>query len=177
MESMKIKKPNVDEYAPYYATYINLIGDKNPLNIMVEQLTSVQSMTQIINDEIGQKSYAPGKWSVKELFGHIIDTERIMSYRALAIARGETQPLPGFDHDDYVVKGKFNNRGVKSLIDEFIKLRESNIILFNSFDEESFTVIGTASNNKVSVRALIYIITGHAAHHLSVLKEKYLFLI
>ncbi len=172
-----MKKPNLDEYAPYYGTYINSVGDKNPFEVMGEQLIQFQNLAQIINDEIGAKSYAPGKWSVKELLGHIIDTERTMSYRALAIARGEIQPLPGFDHDGYVKKAKFNNRGVKSLADEFIKLRESNIILFSSFDEETFTNVGTASNNNVSVRALIYIITGHAAHHLNVLKKMYLSLI
>ncbi|MBZ0200443.1 MAG: DinB family protein, partial [Ignavibacteriaceae bacterium] len=156
-----------------YNPYIESVGDENPLKVMVEQAREYAALFDYLSEETAEKSYAEGKWSVKELLGHIVDTERIMSYRALSIARGETQSLPGYDHDDYVLNGKFNNRSIKSLVEEFIKLREANIILFDSFDTETLQKTGTASNNKVSVRALIYIIAGHAAHHINVFKQKY----
>lgn len=169
-----MRKPSKDEYAPYYEKYIDAVLDKNPLALMLEQLTEVEKIFAGISDSKAEKTYAEGKWSVKELFGHINDTERIMSSRALSIARGEKKPLPGYDQDEYVLEGNFNGRTIKSLVDEFIKLRESNIILFGTFDEKSFEKKGNADGKNVSVRALMFIIAGHVKHHLSILKERYL---
>jgi uncharacterized damage-inducible protein DinB len=173
-EKLFMKKPMEDEYAPFYAGYIESIGEKNPLSVILEQLREVQKLFYSLADTKAVKSYAEGKWSVKELLGHVVDAERIFSFRALSIARGEEQSLPGYEHDDYVAGGKFNQRSIKSLVDEFLKLRESNFILFNTFDDETLKRKGTANNRKVSVRALIYIMAGHVEHHLKVFKEKYL---
>ena len=110
---------------------------------------------------------------MKEVLGHVIDTEKIMAYRALSFARGEKQSLPGFEQDDYVAESNFNKRSLVDLINEFITIRESNIILFKSFNEEILIRRGTASESEVTVLALIYIIAGHEKHHMKFLKEKY----
>ena len=110
---------------------------------------------------------------MKEVLGHVIDTEKIMAYRALAIARGEKQSLPGFEQDEYVAESNFNNRSLDDLINEFLTARESNLILFKSFDEEILNRRGIASESEITVLALIYIIAGHEKHHMKVLREKY----
>lgn len=168
-----MEKPTQDEYSTFYEGYIESIGEKNPLSVMVDQKNEVKFLFPGLTEGKAVQSYAEGKWSVKELLGHIVDTERIMSYRVLSIARGEVQSLPGYEHNDYVACGKFNERTLKSLVDEFRKLRESNLILFGSFNNATLRKTGTANEKKISVRALIYIIAGHVEHHIKVFKEKY----
>lgn len=122
---------------------------------------------------MGNYSYEEGKWTVKEVVGHLIDTERVMAYRAVCIARGEKQPLPGFDQDAYVKSGNFNKRELFDLIYEFRLLRESNMLLAKGFDEKALQRRGVASKNEVTVLALLYIIAGHEKHHMNILQERY----
>jgi hypothetical protein len=134
-------------------------------------------MQQLIGDiplEKENYSYAPGKWTIKEVIGHITDTERIFGYRALCIARGETNPLPGYDDQVYVSNGNFNARSLYDLVHEFSVVRESNLIMFKSFDAEAKGRVGIANNNQVSVSALLFMILGHEIHHLRVIRDKYL---
>ena len=166
-------KPKPGDYNPFYNGYISLIGDGDIIEVLEEQRKTSKKFLKSFTEKQGNYSYADGKWTVKEVLGHVIDTEKIMAYRALAIARGEKQSLPGFEQDEYVAESNFNNRSLDDLINEFLTARESNIILFKSFDEEIFNRRGIASESEVTVLALIYIIAGHEKHHMKILSEKY----
>ena len=166
-------KPKPEDYDAIYDGYISLIGDDDIIEVLEEQRKTSEKFLNSFTEKQGNYSYAEGKWTVKEVLGHVIDTEKIMAYRALAIARGEKQSLPGFEQDEYVAESNFNNRSLDDLINEFLTARESNIILFKSFDEEIFIRRGIASESEVTVLALIYIIAGHEKHHMKILSEKY----
>ena len=166
-------KPKPEDYDAIYGGYISLIGDDDIIEVLEEQRKTSKKFLKSFTEKQGNNSYADGKWTVKEVLGHVIDTEKIMAYRALAFARGEKQSLPGFEQDDYVAESNFNNRSLNDLINEFLTTRESNIILFKSFDEEIFKRRGTASDSEVTVLALIYIIAGHEKHHINILRERY----
>ena len=169
-----MERPKQNEYAPYYDTYIKKLDGNDIIKILSDQLKRTTNLLNSISEEKGNYSYADGKWSIKEMVGHLIDGERVFSYRALCIARGEQQPLPGFEQDDYVKIAQFDKRKLTSLVDEYKFTREADIALFKTFDEESKSRWGTASNNKVTVRALMFIIAGHEEHHINILKTKYL---
>jgi len=117
--------------------------------------------------------YAGGKWSIREIIGHLIDGERVFGYRAFCIARGETQNLPGFDQDDYMLTAPYDRIELEDLLSELRLVRLSNIAMLRNLDEESWLRMGTANDNQVSVRALAFIIAGHARHHMGVLRERY----
>lgn len=166
-------RPKVGDYNSYYDRYIRLIEDENIVMILKEQMKSSITFLNSFSEKDGNYAYAEGKWTVKELLGHVIDTERIMTYRALSFARNEKQSQPGFEQNDYVSYGNFNKRTLHDLIEEFKLVREANCILFSSFDEEALNRKGTASEFEISVLALIYIIAGHEKHHMNILKERY----
>ncbi len=167
-------RPKLNDYAPYYGTYISKVNGENVLQVLEDQLEETQAFLTSISEDQGNYSYQTGKWSIKEVIGHIIDTERVMAYRALSIARGEKKELPGFDQDEFVINANFNNRSVANLAYELMFLRESNLVLFKSFDKDDFSKRGVASGNEVTVEALLYIIAGHEIHHINFLKENYL---
>jgi hypothetical protein len=167
-------KPKTGDYNPYYDTYISLIEDDDIIKVLEEQLKSAETYLRTHSEENGNYYYEKGKWTVKEVLGHVIDTERIMAYRALAFARNEKQALPGFEQDDYVAESNFNKRTLDDLINEFKIVRESNINLFKSFDEEILNRRGTASDSEITVLALIYIIAGHEKHHIKILRVRYM---
>lgn len=166
-------RPNKNDYAPYYEGYINLVKGEDIHKILVAQSIETQGVLNSFSDTMGNYSYEEGKWTVKEVVGHLIDTERVMAYRAMCIARGEKQSLPGFDQDPYVKFGNFNKRELFDLNYEFRLLRESNLLLAKGFDEESLQRHGLANNNEVTVLALLYIIAGHEKHHMNILQERY----
>jgi hypothetical protein len=167
-------RPQKGDYAEYFNRYISLVEGEDIVEVLENQLQASEKFFSSITEEHGNFAYAEGKWTIKEVIGHVIDTERIMSYRALAFARGEEQALPGFEQDDYVAHGNFVERKLEDLINEYKTLRTSNAALFKSFSEVEFERKGTASGNQVSVIALAFIIAGHELHHLNILKERYL---
>jgi hypothetical protein len=169
-----IAPPAAGTYNPYYETYIRKLNGRNPLKVLEELVLEFKVLLSEVPDEKEEFRYAEGKWSVKEVVGHIIDTERIMSYRALSIARGEKQSLPGFEENDYVKVANFDRRSLYDLGHEFGFVREASISLFKFMTEEELNRTGIANNNVVTPRALLYIIAGHHLHHLGVLKERYL---
>ena len=169
-----MERPKQNEYAPYYETYIKQLAGNDIIKILTNQLGRTVDFFKSINEDKGNYAYAEGKWSIKEVLGHMIDTERVFSYRALCIARREQQQLPGFEQDEYVKTAQFNKRTLSSLVNDYKLTREADIALFKSFDEESIGRWGTASNNKVTVRAIMFIIAGHEEHHINILKEKYI---
>jgi DinB superfamily len=174
MTSAAATRPQATEYLPYYERYISLVPDGDVLRTLTEQLDSTLSILRSLPEEKAGFRYAPGKWSIKEVVGHIIDGERIFAYRALRFARNDQTPLPGFEQDDYINNATFDDCKLSDLIDEFEHVRRGNLLMFRQLDDEAWTRRGIASDAEVSVRALAYILAGHERHHMKVLKEKYL---
>jgi hypothetical protein len=166
-------RPQPGEYNPYYDRYISLVGTDDVVGLLEQQVPQTADLFKSANTKADFR-YAPGKWTVKDMLGHVNDTERIMSYRALRIARGDQTPLSGFEQDDYIRDGNFAQRTLTDLIEEFIDVRRATVHLFRHVDPEIGARRGTANNHVVSVRALAYIIAGHELHHRNVLQEKYL---
>jgi uncharacterized damage-inducible protein DinB len=167
-------RPKENEYAPYYQRYIERVVGEDIITILDNQINEFLELMETIPEEKKIYSYDEGKWTVAELLGHIIDTERIMAFRALWFARNDPNPLPGFEQDDFIQSANFNDRTLLSLADEWTHLRKSNIILFRHFDDAALQRRGVANYNQVTVLALLFIIAGHMTHHLDILKEKYL---
>ena len=174
MNKLALSRPETNEYAPYYEKYVSLISQPNILTDLEIQLSEIQNLLSLIPENKGIYAYAEGKWSIKELIGHLIDGERIFAYRAYRISRNDKTPLAGFEQDDYVANGNFNNPKLVDLIEEFILLRKANLLFFNNLTNEAWLCTGTASEATVSVRALAYIMVGHVRHHAKILKERYL---
>lgn len=170
MENM----PTAYEYADYYAAYVRLVPQGDILQILNEQMKETVTKLSSLSETQSEYRYAPGKWSVKEVIGHITDTERIMSYRLLSIARGETVSLPGYDENEYVKAANFDKQSFKDLLDHFACVRQSTIHLIKSLGEEALLRKGTANNSEVTARALITIIAGHELHHRNIINERYL---
>jgi hypothetical protein len=165
-------RPESNEYAPYYGKYISLVPDGDVLVALEKQLP--ETLALLARPEAdGDLRYAPGKWSVKESLGHMIDAERVFGYRAMRIARNDKTPLPGFEQDDYVKYGPFGQCPLAGLREEFAAVRKSTLLLFRALDEAAWTRRGIASNNEVTVLALAYMIAGHELHHRKIFREKY----
>ncbi len=172
---MTISKPQPNEYGTFYQGYMNLIDQKaNLLTLLSERLNFVKEIYNKISEEKSQTAYAQGKWSIREVLGHIIDCERIMVYRALCVARGEKKSLPGFEQDEYMQNVNFQKRTLKSLLEEFILVRQTSILLFENLDENALNQLGNANNTAVSARALCGVVVGHEIHHTNIILEKYL---
>lgn len=164
----------VNEYAAYYAPYINALGVVNLIEELEISLHDFIRFVQNIPMDKFDYRYAEGKWNIKEIIQHVIDTERIFAYRALRISRNDETPLPGFDENDYVNNTEAAKRSIQDLLTEFSAVRHSNLFLFKSLSEEQLKRIGTASNAAVSVRAIGFIMIGHQKHHQKVFEERYL---
>jgi len=169
-----MRKPELSEHPPYYTYYINLVKSDHGVKALESQIIEMQQFIGSVPVEMEEFRYAEGKWTIKEVLGHICDTERILGYRALCIARGEQIALPGYDENSYVANGQFDKRSLYDLAHEFSIVRESNIALFKNFDETILNKMGTANNNKMSVRAILFMIAGHEKHHVNVIKDLYL---
>ncbi len=165
-----------NEYAPYYAMYINPIekNGKSIIENLKDSQTQFDGLFRQLPIDKQDFAYAEGKWTTKELIQHIIDTERVFCYRALCFARNDKTLLPGFDQDLFVSYDNANHRNFIDLLDEMQTLRNSTIQLYKSFTEEALQRIGNASGNDMSVRALGFLFSGHQLHHLKVYKERYL---
>ena len=168
------KRPTSSEYNDYYSLYVESVPDGNIIDILTTEGERAVQLFDSFDEFIGAFRYADGKWTVAEVVGHMVDTERLFAYRALRIARADKTPMAGMDQNDWVTGTDFTARGVVSLSKEFLALRASNIALFGSFTEEELARTGMASELEFSVRALLYILAGHGIHHLRVLEEKYL---
>ena len=163
-----------NEYSIFNATYINAAGEGNLYEDLEISLHDFIRFVQDIPMDKFDYRYADGKWTIKEIIQHVIDTERIFSYRALRISRNDITALPGFDENDYALNTNANDRHLQSLLTELSIVRQSTLALFKSFSEEQIKRIGIASNHEISVRAIGFIIIGHQKHHQKVYKERYL---
>lgn len=167
-------RPAPNEYAPYYGRYIALVPDGPIVETLRDQIGETSGFLGSLPEAKGDHRYEPGKWSVKEVIGHMIDSERVFSYRALRFARRDETPLPGFEQDDYVPAGAFGRRTLRDLIEEFRAVREATVLLYRHLDEEALSRSGIANENRMSVRALAWSIAGHERHHARVIRELYL---
>ncbi len=165
-----------NEYSPYFEQYISLVSDKDKsiIDFLYDSQHDFEKTLRNLPKEKVDFAYAVGKWTIKELIQHIIDTERIFCYRALSIARNDKTNLPGFDQDIFVENCNVKGRDYDDILNEMQTLRKSTIQLFKSFSNEALVRVGLASGNKISVRALGYLFSGHQMHHLNILKERYL---
>ena len=166
-------RPQSDEYNPYYDRYISLVRSDDIIGLLEKQAPKTAVLFKSATAKADFR-YAPGKWSVKEMLGHVNDTERIMTYRALRIARGDKTPIEGYEQDDYVRDGNFGQRTLADLIEEFAAVRKVTVSFFRHLDADAGLRRGVANKNEVSARALAYIIAGHELHHRRVLEERYL---
>ena len=166
--------PQNNEHAPYYSRYVELVPTGDVLEFLAVQGHRVRAMLEGLDEEQGNHRYAPGKWSVKEVLGHLIDTERLFAYRALSFARGDHSPLPGMEPDDWAAASNAGLRKVAGLSHEYAAVRRSTLALLRSFESEAIMQRGTASGCEFTVRTIPYIIAGHEMHHLRVIKERYL---
>jgi len=171
---VKPGRPQPGEYAQYYEKYIALVTSTDILGALEAQRLVMSQLLGARSEREGNFRYAPDKWTVKEVIGHLADSERIFAYRALRFARGDQTPLSGFEQDDYVKGGGFSERTLADLAEEFAEVRDASIALFNGLDAAAWQKRGLANKSEITVRALAYIIAGHDLHHRRVLEEKYL---
>jgi uncharacterized damage-inducible protein DinB len=171
---MKSNQLPVNEYADFYKSYIQVLEDVELIEELEICLHEFIKFVQNIPMDKFDYQYAEGKWTIKEIIQHLIDSERVFSYRALRISRNDKTPLPGFDENDYVTNSNGKERSLQSLLTEMAVVRQATLSLFNSFSQEQLTNIGIASNKEVSVRAIGFIIIGHQKHHQKVFSERYL---
>jgi uncharacterized damage-inducible protein DinB len=171
---MTIDRPKEFEIPAHYQNYVSLVKSNDLIRELKGQVLDIQAVISQIPEEKEGYAYAEGKWTIKEVLGHIIDTERIFGYRAMRFARKDKTPLPAFDENAFVANANFNDRTLYELGHEFAIVREANLAMFKTFGEEELNQIGVANGTEVSVRAIMFLIAGHATHHVHVLKTKYL---
>jgi uncharacterized damage-inducible protein DinB len=171
----KIAKPLEGEYAPYAIMYIGLLPDDElVLKHLAENLKATEDFILSLPEEKLAHRYAEGKWTIKEILVHIIDDERIYSYRALRFARNDKTELPGFEQDDYAAHSGANERDITDILKEFATVRHATISLFEGLEEKALTRAGIANGNVMSVRAAVYHLAGHEMHHVNIIRERYL---
>jgi uncharacterized damage-inducible protein DinB len=168
------RRPTPDEHAPYFAKYVALVPDADLLETLKHEGAATLARLRALPPAREDHRYAPGKWSVRELVGHVIDAERVFCYRALAFARGDANPLPGFEEDDWARTSNAGARSLGELCDDWEAVRAATIRLFGGMDAAALDRRGTANEVPVTVRALAWLLAGHAVHHRAILEERYL---
>jgi uncharacterized damage-inducible protein DinB len=167
------QRPEPGEYSAYFDRYLSLVGDEPILDVLQQLKEDTCTFFSELDVVKGDYAYAEGKWTIKEVIGHLIDAERTFAYRAMAFARGQKE-LPGFDENAYVENADFNSRFLKDLATEYCQVREANMYLFRSFSSKDLNSKGISNGNTISVRTLLYLVAGHEIHHMNIIKERYL---
>jgi hypothetical protein len=167
-------RPEATEYVEYYGKYIGKVGGTNIVAVLEQQLQPALALLRGIDERTADFSYEAGKWSIKELIGHVIDSERVFTYRALVFARNDRAVLPGFDQDHWVKEADYSKVPFSEIVSEFEAVRGATVQLFRNIDPSTWTRKGNANGNDVTPRALAFIIAGHLDHHLEILKSRYL---
>jgi len=167
-------RPNADEHSAFYGQYIRLVPDGDLISILRDQIAGTAALLRNAPPDRADFAYAPGKWTVKQVVGHMIDVERVMSYRALRFAHNDATELPGFDENEWVANSNFAERTLADLVDEYEAVRAATIHFAKHLDADALLRRGTANGQGVSVRALLYIIAGHELHHVALVRERYL---
>jgi hypothetical protein len=171
---MVVRKPSPAELSDYYRTYLKYVPENDLLSSLKKQSDEMELFFSSVPGGMETMQYAEGKWMLKEVAGHLCDTERILAYRALRISRNDTIPLHGFDENNYTLDSNYKSRILKNILEEFIAVRKANILLFENMNEEMFDRKGVANDSEVSVRGLLFFIVAHARHHMGVIRERYL---
>jgi len=171
---MTQKRPQPSDYAGYFEKYVSIVPDGEVVGVLEQGLTDFANLLRPLNEAQGDFRYAEGKWTIKEVVGHINDAERIFSYRLLRIARGDKTPLPGFEQDDYIVSANSKSRKLTDLLDEFSTIRRASISLIRSLDEVALACRGTSSQKEISALAILFVLIGHELHHRTILQRLYL---
>ena len=168
-----LQRPSAGEFIPYYGKYISLVTDGDLIEMLARNADETIALLRAQPPEMADHAYAAGKWTVKEVIGHVCDAERIFAYRILRIARDDRTPMEGFDENAYVPAGDFGSRTLESLIEEFTAVRQASIALIASLSDEAWARVGVANNDGISARALAYILAGHELHHREILLTRY----
>jgi hypothetical protein len=174
MAAFSIGKPDASEFAPYYARYVDLVQGDDIIKTLSAQIDHTLWLLRSVPDTKGDFRYAPDKWNIKEVVGHMIDTERVFAYRALSFARDDKATLPGMEQDDWNRASSSGSQQLAELLSEFECVRRSNLYLFQHLSPDAWMRRGTASGREFTVRALAYIIAGHEQHHIQILQSRYL---
>jgi hypothetical protein len=173
MSTAVIERPASSEYASSYSRYVSAVPEGDVLELLEKQGKDTQAMLRGIDEKKSRHRYAPGKWSIREVIGHVNDAERVFTYRALRFARGDATPLPSFDENAWGDASNADDRTLADHAREMAAIRASTLALFRGFTSEHFARTGTASGHQISVRALAYIVAGHERHHVKILRERY----
>ena len=160
--------------APYFAEYLQFDPNANLLKVFEDQTKQLLAIYEALTEQTAEYAYAEGKWSLKQLLGHMVDSERIFGYRALAISRGEMQSLPGFDENEYMDQAGYENQSLSAVLSQYKTARAATIALVQSFTQTQGNAIGSANGHKISARALSWMIAGHEKHHLGIIQARYL---
>jgi hypothetical protein len=166
-------RPTEAEFAPFYAGYVALVPEADVLAVLERQAEEIRRLAASVPAERESHRYAEGKWSVREVLGHLVDGERVFGYRAFCISRGETAPLPAFDENRYVAAARSGTIPLVEIADELALVRRSNLVVLRRLSPGDWTRVGSASGKAVSVRALAWIMAGHPRHHLNILRDRY----
>jgi len=169
-----LHKPQPEEYPAYFETYLKRLPETDIMDLLAEQVETLCQTLEKVPEAETEKGYAEGKWSLKELLQHLLDTERIMAYRALCFARNEKAKLSGFDEDKYAKNSDAKRRKMTDMLTEYRLQRQSTILLFNSFSSEMLARMGNANENMINVRSLAWVIAAHENHHLHIIQTRYL---
>jgi len=172
--SFRSTRPAEGEFLPYYGKYIDLVPSGDIVDTLKKQLPETLSLIGSLSDETADKRYAPGKWSIRESIGHLIDGERIFVYRALRFSRADSTPVPGFDENSYAANGPWSKVSVADLADEYEHVRRATIQFFSHLDNDALSRRGSANGAEITPRALAFIIAGHERHHLGIIRDRYL---
>jgi len=169
-----MKRPKPHEYASYYETYVALVPDGDVIEILARQVESTRALLEDLDDERARYRYAPGKWSLKEVVGHVADTERVFAYRALALARGDGRALPGFDENAYAASAGHDERDLADLAAELVAVRGATVALLGGLPADAEARTGTINGYTFVLRTIPYVVAGHELHHRRVIQERYL---
>ena len=167
-------RPEESEYDPYYQKYVSLVPETDIIGPLAAQPDELRLLVGSLPEDRGTFAYEDGKWTIKEVLSHLIDGERIFSYRVLRIARGDRTPIEGFEQDGYIENSHANQRSFNDLLDEFSQIRLANIAFFKNLKSDDWVRVGTANNVEISVRSLAWIMAGHIRHHIGILKDRYI---
>ncbi len=168
------QRPDKTEYNPFYETYVSLVPESEILPELESQIEQTRALLGGISEEKSLFRYGADKWSIRQMVGHLIDGERVFAFRAFTFSRADTAQLSGFDEKQYVAQAGFDQISLGDLCAEFVALRTANVLMFKHLSADAWTAEGIASNNRITVLALAYIMVGHVRHHLKILQERYL---
>ena len=167
-------RPHSQEYPVYFNRYISLVPEGDVLMTLEDQAVRTVALLSKLSEEVSVYRYAPDKWSIKQVVGHVMDTERVFNYRALCFARGDQAHLPSIDQDQFAANANYHDRPLLDIMEEYGSIRRNTILLYRSFEPDDFTKMGSASDYRLSLGSIAFILAGHETNHINVIKDRYL---